>query len=307
MSTTRILTSAQMRWADTSAIESGITGSELMDRAGLAVASAVIDHMPDYGRVVVVVGPGNNGGDGLAAARHLHKQKIPVSVVSLVPSESISGDAREHAELARQAGVKIYEAVGESAGELDRWLVRAVMIVDAIFGMGLSRKVDGPLAEAMEKINRMGRPVLSIDIASGLDADTGEVLGRAVRADFTLPIAASKWGSWLDTGRDYSGRILAAASIGIADSTICEAWLKVQGCLVGCQESCFNSACLIDEDLLDEAWPQRPACPTKAVTAMSGSSAAPSVIPARRDWRHSAPLPPGQGASALPVRKMSGR
>lgn len=258
MNTTRILTSAQMRWADEMAMDSGVTGFELMEKAGLAVANAVIDQMPDYGRVVVVAGPGNNGGDGLAAAKHLHKRRIPVTVVSLIPYESIKGDAREHADLAVKEGVKIHEAVGDNAAELDRWLVRAVMIVDAIFGMGLTREVDGELAKAIDKINRMGRPVLSVDIASGLDADTGEVLGRAIQADYTLPIAASKWGSWLDVGRDYSGRILPAAAIGIAESTICESWTKVQGCLIGCQESCFNSACLIDDDVIDEAWPQRP-------------------------------------------------
>ena len=257
MYTTRILTSAQMRWADAAALDTGITGFELMERAGVAVANAVLEHIPDHGRVVVVTGPGNNGGDGMAAAKHLHKRKMPVTVVSLIPFESISGDARDQAEAAQKAGVKIFDASGDNGEELDRWLARAVMVVDAVFGMGLTRPVDGLMAEAIEKINRIGRPVLSVDIASGLDADTGEVLGTAIQADYTLPIAASKWGSWLDVGRDYSGKILPAASIGIPEATIVEAWKKVQGCLIGCQESCFNSASLIDEDVIDAAWPQR--------------------------------------------------
>ena len=257
MYTTRILTSAQMRWADAAALDTGTTGFELMERAGLAVANAVLERIPDHGRVVVVTGPGNNGGDGMAAAKHLHKRKMPVTVVSLIPYESISGDARDHAEAALEAGVKIHDAAGDNGEELDRWLARAVMVVDAIFGMGLTRPVEGPMAEAIGKINHIGRPVLSVDIASGLDADSGEVLGTAIQADYTLPIAASKWGSWLDVGRDYSGKIMPAASIGIPEATICEAWKKVQGCLIGCQESCFNSACLIDEDVIDAAWPQR--------------------------------------------------
>jgi NAD(P)H-hydrate epimerase len=258
MNTTRILTSAQMRWADSATIEAGISGAELMDRAGLAVAHAVQMHMSDYGRVVIVAGPGNNGGDGFAAAIYLRRSKIPVTVVTLVPFDSIKGDAREFADQAVEEGVKIREACGDNASELDRWLVRAVMIVDAIFGTGLSRELDGEIAAAIAKINQIGRPVLSVDIASGLDADSGIVLGAAVSADLTLPIAASKWGHWLAEGRDYSGKILAAAAIGVTESTLHESWRAVQGCLIGCQESCFNSACLVDDDFLDVVFPERP-------------------------------------------------
>ena len=258
MNTARILTPAQMRWADEATIKAGTSGAELMDRAGLAVANAVKTHMPDYGRVVIVTGPGNNGGDGFAAAMYLRRSNIPVTVVSLVPLDSIKDDARAFADRAVAEGVKVRVAYGDTASELNRWLVRAVMVVDAMFGTGLSRGLDGEMAAAIESINQSGRPVLSVDIASGLDADSGVVLGAAVHADLTLPIAASKWGHWLDEGRDYSGKILAAAAIGVAESTMHESWLAVQGCLIGCEESCFNSACLIDNDFLDVVWPQRP-------------------------------------------------
>jgi NAD(P)H-hydrate epimerase len=247
-----------MRWADSATIEAGTSGAELMDRAGRAVANAVQKHMPDYGRVVIVAGPGNNGGDGFAAAIYLRRSKIPVTVVTLVPFDSIKGDAREFADKAVAEGVKVREACGDTASELNRWLVRAVMVVDAIFGTGLSRELDGEMAAAIAKINQAGRPVLSVDIASGLDADSGAVLGAAIRADLTLPIAASKWGHWLAEGRDYSGKILAAAAIGISESILHESWRAVQGCLIGCQESCFNSACLVDDDFLDVVWPERP-------------------------------------------------
>jgi NAD(P)H-hydrate epimerase len=246
-----------MRWADETTIKAGASGAELMDRAGRAVASAVQTHMPDYGRVVIVTGSGNNGGDGFAAAIYLRRSNIPVTVVSLVPLGSIKGDARAFADKAVDEGVKVRVAYGDTTSELNRWLVRAVMVVDAIFGTGLSRELDREMAEAIAKINQAGRPVLSVDIASGLDADSGVVLGAAVHADLTLPIAASKWGHWLAEGRDYSGKILAAAAIGIAESTMHESWRAVQGCLIGCEESCFNSACLIDSDILDVVWPQR--------------------------------------------------
>ncbi len=258
VNTTRILTSSQMGWADSATIKAGTSSVELMDRAGRAIAHAVQAHMPDYGRVVIVTGPGNNGGDGFAASIYIRRSNIPVTVVSLVPFERIKGEARIYADKAVAEGVKVRVACGDSTQELNRWLVRAVMVVDAIFGMGLSREPDGEMASAIAEINQIGRPVLSVDIASGLDADSGVVLGAAIRADLTLPIAASKWGHWLDEGRDYSGKILAAAAIGITESSICESWLAVQGCLIGCQESCFNSACLINEEFLDVVWPQRP-------------------------------------------------
>jgi NAD(P)H-hydrate epimerase len=180
MNTTRILTPAQMRWADSAAIQAGTSGAELMDRAGLAVANAVQKHMPDYGRVVIVTGPGNNGGDGFAAAIYLRRKKIPVTVVSLVPLDSIKGDARAFADKAVEEGVKVRVAYGDTTSELNRWLLRAVMVVDAIFGTGLNRELDGEMAAAIVKINQAGRPVLSVDIASGLDADSGVVLGAAV-------------------------------------------------------------------------------------------------------------------------------
>lgn len=258
MNTTRILTPAQMRWADEAAIKAGTSGAELMDHAGLAVARAVQTHMPDYGRVVIVTGSGNNGGDGFAAAIYLRRKKIPVTIVSLVPLDSIKGDARIYADKAVAEGVKVRVACGDTVSELNRWLVRAVMVVDAIFGTGLDRELDGEMAEAIARINQAGRPVLSVDIASGLDADSGVVLGAAVRADLTLPIAASKWGHWLAEGRDYSGKVLAAAAIGVSESIVRESWLAVQGCLIGCEETCFNSACLIDSDILDVVWPERP-------------------------------------------------
>jgi NAD(P)H-hydrate epimerase len=264
MGTTKILTAPQMRWADSEAMASGVSGYQLMDRAGLAVANAVLEHMPDYGRVVIVAGAGNNGGDGFAAATYLRQKKMPVAVVSLIPFDGIKGDAFTHAERARAAGVEICIATGDDVPELDRWLNRAVMIVDAIFGTGLTRQVVGRAAAAIEKINRLGRPVLSVDIASGLNADTGVAQGVAVRADFTLPIAACKWGNWLAEARDYSGVMLAAAAIGISDSIICDSWLAVQGCLIGCSQSCFKSACLIDEDTLDQAWPLRPRVSNKS-------------------------------------------
>ncbi len=217
-----LLTAHQMHMADQYTIdEAHVSAADLMERAGQAVADAVIRHAQDGGRVVFMVGGGNNGGDGLVAARLLRNRRIPVTVIPLVPIKSFKGDAARQLQLAQQAGVKIRPATNsDDLAFLEEWLRRAAMVVDAIFGTGLTRPVTGWMAEAVTCVNRSDRDVLAVDIASGIDADSGEILGMAVRADFTLPIAAYKWGHWLGRGRDFSGELLPPAAIGIADSTL---------------------------------------------------------------------------------------
>ncbi len=248
-----------MRRADEITIKSGLSGYELMDRAGRAVAATVLKRIPDYGRVVVIAGPGNNGGDGFAAAHHLRKYRIPVTVVSLVPVDSISGDCKIHVDQAVASSVKIREAASiEALCEVERWLSRSVIVVDAIFGTGLCRPLDGLMAETVARINACGRPVLSIDIASGICSDTGSVLGCAVNADYTLPIAASKWGHWLNEGRDFTGLLLKVADIGISDEAIQDSWHASCDCEDDEDCFCVNSTCLINDEYLKAAWPPRP-------------------------------------------------
>ncbi len=251
MSNTWILTAAQMRWADQETIEAGdTTGYELMDRAGRAVAASVLECIPDYGRVLIVAGPGNNGGDGFATAYYLRNRRIPVTVVTLFPSDQLSGDSLRHAKRAMEAEVKVREvSSSETLSELDRWLARSVMVVDAIFGTGLVRPLSGYMIEAVERINTWERPVLSIDIVSGLESDTGAVMGAAIRADWTVPIAACKWGHWLGEGRDYSGQVLDAVPIGISDATLSAAYAA--------EANGLQRALLIDDEVLETAWPPR--------------------------------------------------
>ena len=261
MSITRILTAAQMRKADEITVAAGVSEFDLMDRAGCTTASIVLKRTPGYGRIVIIAGPGNNGGDGFAAAYHLRNSyRIPVTVVSLSPVESLGGACREHADRARDGSVKIREASSiEQIGEVERWLSRSVVVVDAMFGTGLCRPLDGLLAEVVARINACDRPVLSIDIASGICSDSGRVLGCAVKANMTLPIASSKWGHWLAEGRDYAGELLPIADIGIGDEAIQASWRETCDCEEG-EKHCFcvNSTCLIDNAYLDAAWPPRP-------------------------------------------------
>ena len=216
-----LLTANQMRLADDLAIQQGLAGEQLMQRAGAAIADAIVRCGPDAGRVVMVIGGGNNGGDALAAATILRKKNAPVTVIPLFPLSQFHGDAAIHLKRAQQAGVKIRPVVHrDQCALLEHWLKRAILVVDAIFGTGLSRPVEGWVAQAIACINQGDRSVLSVDIASGLHSDSGQVLGIAIRATHTLPIAAYKWGHVLNQGVDHSGCLLSPANIGITQSTL---------------------------------------------------------------------------------------
>lgn len=254
----RILTAAQTRWADQATSHAGLSTSTLMDRAGAAIAAAVIECMPDYGRVVIIAGPGNNGGDGFAAAYYLRDRRLPVTVVSLIPLADLSDDIKVYANRACEAGAKIREArAGNCLTELGRWLLRAAMVVDCVFGTGLNRPLQGQMQDVVERINETDRLVLSVDIASGICADTGRVLGVAVQADITMPIATTKWGHWLNEGRDYTGKLLASADIGISDATIREALLASCRCEDKGHCLCVKNTSVIHGGFLERAWPER--------------------------------------------------
>jgi hydroxyethylthiazole kinase-like uncharacterized protein yjeF len=246
-----ILTNAQMRMADQMTVEKGdLSGVDLMQRAGAAIAQSVIHCSRDGGRIVVVAGPGNNGGDGFVAASLLRRKNIPVTVIPLVPLDEIKGDAAVMLELCRKAGVKIRPATtGDDLPALKVWLSRSAVIVDAIFGTGLTRPLDGWFAEVVTAINESDRDIFAVDIASGIHGDNGEALGVAVEADFTLPVSVYKWGHWLNGGHRYAGKILPPAPIGISDKI-----------LRAVQADCPAPACsarMIDRRLIREAFPPR--------------------------------------------------
>ncbi len=151
---------------------------------------------------------------------------MQVTVVAVSDPDALRGDVAEYARLARQAGVKI-RSCGDNGEALARWLSRSVIVVDALFGTGIARPLDGRVRKIVDYINASDRPVLSVDMPSGIHGDTGEVMGVAVRADWTLPIATTKWGHWLDVGRDFSGNILSPAEIGISESLIRNAYAAI--------------------------------------------------------------------------------
>jgi len=205
-----LLGAEAMRALDRHTIETlGVPGELLMESAGRAVAQAVLDlHRLRGGALLAVCGGGNNGGDGLVAARHLAALGLPVR--ALLVSEP-KGDAARQAERARAFGVSV-EAVEGGALEIPE---RAV-VVDAVFGTGLGRPVEGAPAEAIRRINASPCAVVAVDLPSGVDADTGRALGEAVRADVTVTLALPKPALALEPGRSLAGRV-RVARIGIAD------------------------------------------------------------------------------------------
>ena len=201
-----VVTQEEMKRADAYTMETiGLPSLVLMERAALAVKEVLVREAFDPARVLVMCGTGNNGGDGLALARLLYLDGIDVTVY-------IEGDIRKGSEGAKaQYRVLQYYQVPETD---DYRLGEYTVIVDALFGVGLSREVKGPYADAIDFINRSGAAVVAVDICSGIHSDTGKVLGTAVKADRTVTFAFEKAGQLLYPGAEYSGAV-TVADIGI--------------------------------------------------------------------------------------------
>ena len=198
-----------MRAVDRWAIEErGIASLELMEAAGGAVATAVTELSPE-GPVRIVCGKGNNAGDGLVVARRLAETGYEVEALLLWPAEELSEDAA--ANLERFSAARVVEPA-----DIEPSLAGSGAVVDAIFGTGFSGSPRDPAAAAIEAINRCGAPVVACDIASGVDASSGEVEGAAVEAEVTVGFHAAKLGHLIAPGKACTGE-LRVAPIGIPD------------------------------------------------------------------------------------------
>ena len=204
-----LLTPAEMAEADRRTIAAGTTGEKLMDRAGRAVADLVANRYPLGTRIVVACGPGNNGGDGFVAARILRERGYPVRISLLGSREALAGDA------AKAAGKWGADVSAMSASSLDE----ADVIVDALFGAGLTRDLGGKAKVAVEQIAASALPVVAVDLPSGIDGGSGQVRGAAVRAIETVTFCRRKPGHLLFPGRAHCGRT-HVADIGISTSTV---------------------------------------------------------------------------------------
>ncbi|HEU4600341.1 MAG TPA: NAD(P)H-hydrate dehydratase [Steroidobacteraceae bacterium] len=196
-----IYSAAELRALDRRAIEEfAIPGYALMCRAGKAALATLRSCWPAANRLVVACGPGNNGGDGYVLARLARADGLQVSVAAIGDPERLSGAAHE--------AYRNYIDAGGSVQPWDGAVLQADVVVDALFGIGLARPVEGTAANLIDTINRSGIPVLSIDVPSGLQTDTGQVLGVAVRAERTMTFIGLKLGFYVGDGPDYTGAVM---------------------------------------------------------------------------------------------------
>ncbi len=204
----QVSTVAEMRAMDRSASEDyGIPAQLLMENAGLASFMAISRQMSVAGRsFLVLCGPGNNGGDGFVVARKLHAAKGHVRVLILGEPQRYQGAARLNYEIITRLGLEIKPQPETS--DLRQALMDCDAVVDALLGTGLTREVSGSFREAIDGINTCGKPVFSLDIPSGINGDTGQVMGAAVRAEITVTFGLPKLGNLLLPGFDHCGRLI---------------------------------------------------------------------------------------------------
>jgi NAD(P)H-hydrate epimerase len=217
----RPLSRDEVRGIDARAAEDlGLPTLVLMENAGRGAA----DWLRGLGvggstRVLIACGPGNNGGDGGVVARHLDAWEVPVRVVWFAEADHLRGDAATQRDILARSGIdQSYWEPGDpdqdEAGRLDALLSGADWVVDGLLGTGLTRDVEGTLRVAIEAMNRSGKPVLALDLPSGLDADTGRPLGAAVRARATATFVAPKLGFAAAGAGDFTGEV-AVFDIGV--------------------------------------------------------------------------------------------
>ncbi len=209
------VTAAEMRALDRWTIDHGTPGHVLMERAGAGAALVLRRRLRPRGRVVIVCGRGNNGGDGFVVARHLRRAGLPVEVWLVARPEAVEGDAGRMLAAWQKGRGQVHPlTTATDVAALARRLEGAAAVVDALFGTGLNAPVTGLAAEVIATVNAAGVPVLAIDIASGLSADTGVALGAAVKASVTATFGQAKIGQLLHPGVELSGT-LEVLDIGI--------------------------------------------------------------------------------------------
>ncbi|WP_070885207.1 NAD(P)H-hydrate dehydratase [Pseudomonas argentinensis] len=195
-----LYSAAQVRALDAALIAAGTPGFELMQRAAHAIWRALRRAWPDAGTVTVLTGHGNNAGDGYLIAALAQRAGWQVRVLAVGEPQRLQGDAALARDEARAASVEVlaWQAAAEPRG----------VLVDALLGTGLAGEVREPYAAAIDWINRSGRPVLAVDIPSGICADTGQVLGAAVKAQLTVTLIGLKLGLYVGPALDHVGRVV---------------------------------------------------------------------------------------------------
>lgn len=215
MQAPRPLTRDEVRNIDRLAIEQyGIPGVALMENAGRGTAQLIVEELHNHmeGRsIVIACGGGNNGGDGFVIARHLHNAGAKVTVLLAAQPDQIKGDAAINLRIVQAMGLPIQPCVtAEQVQHASMPLLSASLIVDALLGTGFKEQVRSPLKELIERINTAGLhgiKIVSVDIPSGLDCDTGAASDPTIRASMTVTFVAPKVGLLADAAASHVGHI----------------------------------------------------------------------------------------------------
>jgi len=227
----KLVTAEQMRGLDSAAIHTfSVPSLDLMENAGRRTVEVMQAQYGDpFGRTVgIFVGPGNNGGDGLVIARLLAARMAHPVVFLLIPAAKLNGDSAVNYARLMEFPVEIIEVKDETGlQQAETMLLKCWAAVDAVLGTGLTREVSGIFAAAINLINKAGCPVVAVDIASGLNADNGKILGTCVQADTTVTFGQAKIGHAVHPGREYTG-ILEVVDIGIPARAVAEADIRLE-------------------------------------------------------------------------------
>lgn len=221
----KALTREEMRELDRKAIEEyKIPGIILMENAGRNVAEEILKMLddPQQTKVAILCGKGNNGGDGFVIARHLHNHGISVNVFLVAKISDIlkDGDTGVNLQILLNMKIPVKEILDiASVKNILKELNNCYILADALFGTGLSGDVREPFKTLINSINNLNKPIISVDIPSGLDCNTGKILGVAIKATKTVTFAIAKKGFYLNDGPGYTGKVIVS-DIGIPKELI---------------------------------------------------------------------------------------
>ncbi len=210
------LTREEMRELDRKAIEEyKIPGIVLMENAGRNVAEGILKMLddPQQAKVAILCGKGNNGGDGFVIARHLHNNGISVDVFLVARVSDIlkDGDTGTNLQILLNMKIPVKEILDiQGVNNILKELNDCNILVDALFGTGLSGDVREPFRTLINGVNNLNKPIVSVDIPSGLDCNTGKILGTAIKATKTVTFAVAKKGFYLGDGPSLTGKILVS-------------------------------------------------------------------------------------------------
>jgi NAD(P)H-hydrate epimerase len=203
-----ILSREESRELDRCAIENlGVPGIVLMENAGRGVAEYLLT-IYSKGTIIICCGKGNNGGDGFVIARHLDNANIPIKILLFAKPEELKGDALIQYNIILKSGISVLNCTNEDyLQKLQNAFKTTTWIIDALFGTGLMGPIKSPFAEVIQIINGSAIDVVSVDIPSGLDCDTGLPLGIAIKAKYTITFVALKKGFMNSSAKEYLGDV----------------------------------------------------------------------------------------------------